>query len=275
MAYQITLRNEDGTLEADIAPCHGGMVTQIRLEGTELLRLNRETLETAPMAAGGMPLLFPFPSRTREDRYTLEGASYRMPMHGLVKNAAFALETCCREEACLWMESSPAWTAQCYPFPFRLEVRYRLKGLSLETAVSVTNPTGRPMPHCLGWHPFFRAEDKGRMSLEQEMTVHYDYVRQRDGPMPPSLRLDSWLDDVFHSPRSPGFTLTAPAEGYQVRCLPDPAFRTLVVCSWVEGSLCAEPWCGLPDDANQGRFLIQVPPGQTETYRVVWQFRRL
>lgn len=275
MAYTITIHNPDHSLEADVVPCHGGMVSQIRLQGKALLHLDQGALEAAPMSAGGMPLLFPFPSRTREDRYSLEGTVYHMPMHGLVKNAPFALRDQRPNGATLWMESSPAWMAQCYPFPFHLEADYQIRELSLLTRLAVSNPSDRPMPHYLGWHPFFRAEDKSAMALRQEMTVHYDYQNRADLPMPPSLPLGSRLDDVFHSPRSPGFTLTAPAEGYEVRCVPDDSFQALVVCSWVEGSMCVEPWCGLPDSINSRRFVSWIGPGTTETYTVEWHFRPL
>ncbi len=275
MAYIETIQTAGGVLQADIAPLHGGMVAQLRLQGRRLLHLEESALETAPMSAGGMPVLFPFPSKTREDRYELDGSPYYMPMHGLLKNAAFAVKSRERNAITLWMEGSPAWRAQCYPFDFHLELTYRVEGASLFTTAAVTNRSRRPMPHCLGWHPFFLTSDKGGMRLDWDFTVQYDYRRQVDLAAPERLDLGSRLDDVFHTPRSGVFQLTAPRDGYAVRCVPDRAFQVLTVCSWVSESMCVEPWCGLPDSINSRRFLQWVAPGATERYAVEWQARLL
>ena len=83
------------------------------------------------MAAGGMPILFPFPSKTKDDAYQFKGKQYHMPMHGLVKNDVFAVGETGENRARLWLENSPSWKAQYYPFDFRLEVEYRREKNSL------------------------------------------------------------------------------------------------------------------------------------------------
>lgn len=167
--------NEDRSIRAEIVPAHGGMVAQIELEGKELLHIDRGQLETAPMAAGGMPILFPFPSKTKDDAYQFKGKQYHMPMHGLVKNDVFAVGETGENRARLWLENSPSWKAQYYPFDFRLEVEYRLEKNSLTVLFGIENRGDEAMPHYLGWHPFFKSTDKKRIRLWQDMRVHYDY----------------------------------------------------------------------------------------------------
>ena len=268
MAYSFLLKNAEETLSAEVCPVHGGMITQITLEGKPILHMDRGTLETAPMAAGGMPLLFPFPSKTKDDVYRMDGRTYYMPMHGLVKNAAFAVKEVTENTAKLWIGTNPAWAEQCYPFDFYLEVTYRLEGNTLYTTVSVTNRSASPMPHYLGWHPFFLSTDKKNIFLDQSMTVHYDYGACVDHPMEGTPDLSTWLDDVFHSPEDHSFRLTDPADGYEVGCRFSDAFDAMVVCSWVRESMCVEPWCGLPDSINQNRFLQWIAPGETAEYHM-------
>ncbi len=264
----LLLENKQGTLKAEITPSLGGMSAQLTLEGKKLLHLNRQQLQTAPMAAGGMPILFPFAGRTEGDSYLLQGKRYEMPMHGLVKNDVFAVSCVGKEEAVLWLEGSPSWREQYYPFDFRLEVTYRLCGNCLAVSIAVTNRSEEPLPHALGLHPFFRATDKKRTAFCQDMCIHHDYEKCKDEPGFAIQDLSLYWDDVFAYPRERGFIFTNLADGYQVRCEPDPQFEALVVCSWVEESICAEPWCALPNSINTGRFLKWVAPGETKTYGV-------
>ena len=268
MAYSISIHNLEGTISAEIVPVHGGMVAQLYIQDRPLLKLDRATLETAPMAAGGMPVLFPFPSKTRNDQYTLNGKTYYMPMHGLVKNAPFAVEKATENSVNLWIEENPAWVAGCYPYRFRLEICYTLEGDTLSAELRLTNRSDKPMPHYLGWHPFFYSSDKRNIYLEHSMQVHYDYEKCVDSGVQGKLDLSTWLDDVFHSPLDNRFTLTNVADGYRVECRFDQAFQSLVVCSWVQDSMCVEPWCGLPDSINQNRFLQWVEPGETCVYNM-------
>lgn len=264
----LLLGNEDGTIKAEVVPAHGGMLSQIWLNGREILHLDRVTLETAPMTAGGMPILFPFSSKTKNDTYTLGEKTYYMPMHGLVKNDGFVVDTAEGNRAVLWIENSPSWKAQYYPFDFRLEVEYQIQKNCLTVTFRITNKSEQDMPHYLGWHPFFLSTDKHRIKLEQDMQVHYDYKNHVDMKMCELEDLSKDWDDVFHSPSKGGFLLKNEADGYRVRCEADEEFDALVVCSWVQESMCVEPWCGLPDSINTGRLLKWIPAGETKEYRV-------
>lgn len=264
----LLLSNGDGTIRAEVVPAHGGMIAQIWLKGKELLHLDRGVLETAPMAAGGMPILFPFSSKTRDDSYVLDGKTYYMPMHGLVKNDGFAVKCAEADRVTLWVENSPSWKAGYYPFDFHLEVEYQLQGSALTVTFRITNKSQKAMPHSLGWHPFFKSTDKQRIRLEQDMQIHYDYKEHVDGSMCQLEDLSRFWDDVFHTPVKGGFLLENQADGYKIQCEPDEVFDAMVVCSWVQESMCVEPWCGLPDSINTGRLLKWIQPGETMECRV-------
>ena len=122
MAQIETIHNEDHSLCVEIAPDNGGMITQIRREGRAILYMDPEALELTPMKAGGVPILFPFPSRTNGDCYKWKGKNYRMPMHGLVKNSAWGMKELKENRIVLWMENNPCWYQEHYPFLFHLEL---------------------------------------------------------------------------------------------------------------------------------------------------------
>lgn len=271
VAHTLYLYNEDHTLQAEVVPNHGGMIAQLRLNGREILRVNPGTLEYAPITAGGVPFLFPFSSKTRDDRYQLNGREYYMPMHGLLKNAPFAVKCASENEVTLWTCGHPVWLEANYPFDFRLELTYRLEGNSVFLIAEVENRSEDPMPHYLGWHPYFRASDKRRLRLEHSMRTHYDYVACRDEELPDLGDLSKDWDDVLHSPEELSVALENPADGYAVRIRFDEAFQAMVLCTWVEGSACVEPWCGIPDSINNGRFLQWIPAGESVRYTMEMQ----
>lgn len=257
-----------GKVTAVVAPEYGGMVVGLEAAGRQVLRLDAALLSMAPMLAGGMPILFPFPSRTAGDAYRLDGRDYHMPFHGLVKNAAFALKESSPGHAVLWVDGGGSQREANYPFSYRLELTYRVAGRALEVEAAVCNASESRMPHCLGWHPFFLATDRAALEFEYHMRRRYDYVRRADGPAPARLDLAAPLDDVFFDPAAHEFALLNRPDGYRAVCRYDSGHQALVVCNTPERSVCIEPWCALPDSINSGRFLQWIEPGATGRHRI-------
>jgi len=272
MANYIEIKRAD--LRAKIAPNNGGMVAQLSISGTDVLMFHESAVETTPMSAGGSPIMFPFPSKTKNDTYTLGGRDYAMPMHGLVKNSTFAVKHQADNAVTLWSDGSRSQKEANYPFDYVLEIEYRIVNSSLISTASVTNMSDVPMPHCLGWHPYFKATDKAALVFEHTMTSRYNYIDYVDEPTVTDIDLSKRWDDVFHTPEKKEFTLYNRPDGYQARCILDDAHNVLVVCSWVEGAVCLEPWCGLPNAANSGRFLKYVQPGKTESYTMALEIKK-
>ena len=272
MAQLVEIRN--GDIRVQVAPANGGMIAQILLGDREVLSLEPAALELAPMKAGGNPVMFPFASKTAGDAYTLEGKRYSMPFHGLVKNASFGVRELREDRITLWRDSCAAEMAANYPFAYELELCYRVAGSSVILESRITNRSDRPMPHCFGWHPYFKATDKSNLRFSYDMVTHYDYNACQDLEAPGELDLSRWWDDVFHT-GTPGFAFENPADGYRVTCRAEDAFQVLVVCSWIEGAMCLEPWCGIPNSPNNGRFLQWIAPGEEKAYRVELELEKL
>lgn len=264
----IRIGDSAGKVAATVAPEYGGMLVGLEVAGRPVLRLDQSLLSMAPMIAGGMPIMFPFPSRTAGDAYRVDGIEYYMPFHGLVKNAAFALREASPERAVLWIDGGMSQREANYPFSYRLELSYRIAGAVLDVEAAVHNLSKARMPHCLGWHPFFFASDRAGLEFEYHMRRRYDYVARVDGPAPARLDLSQPLDDVFFDPAAHEFTLLNRPDGYRAVCRYDSAHQALVICNTPERSVCIEPWCALPDSINSGRFLQWVEPGGVGRHRI-------
>ena len=275
MIYGYPLHNLDHSIQVTVNPAHGGMISQIQYHNHPVFQLDEKVLETTPMAAGGMPLLFPFPSKTSEDAYEMNGKIYHMPMHGLIKNSEFVVKESTASSVTLWIDANQSWLRQYYPFDFYFEVTYEVTNRGLDVTILIENRTDAFMPHYLGVHPYFFVSDKKNVSLEHAMTKHYDYINHTDEPANPNLDLGKWLDDVFCAPQENYFKFENPIDHYGITCRYDEAFDTLIVCSWVPNSMCIEPWCGVPDAINQNRPYQSIPPRGKKYYHISMEFSDL
>ena len=122
----------------------------------------------------GIPILFPFPNRIRDGKFSFQGEQYAVnpPRHGFVRDKSWQVDGHgASVEAGAWLTSSfdaadyPAEILQQFPFPFRLEVTYRLKDSRLEMETLVRNTGARDMPAGYGIHPYFRRPAHGSLMV--------------------------------------------------------------------------------------------------------------
>jgi galactose mutarotase-like enzyme len=92
MENVILIHNEDRSLTAEVSPEYGGMITTLQVERRDVLYLDETGFPDSPFTTGGIPVMFPFAGKTKNDTYEIEGMKFYMPKHGLVKNRAFSIK---------------------------------------------------------------------------------------------------------------------------------------------------------------------------------------
>ena len=147
-----------GRCEAGVLPDFGGMVSQLRIDGVDVLFINESLLGIGNVLAGGIPVLFPFAGRCAGNEAFFRDRLYTMPPHGFVKERAFAQKRRWDSGCELYLESS-ADTLRLYPYAFALTLRYELVEDALKTTVLLKNCEKVSMPFALGFHPYFRMSD--------------------------------------------------------------------------------------------------------------------
>ena len=100
------------------------------------------------------PVLFPIVGSVWESRYRVEGKEYQLGQHGFARDMDFSLVSSSETEARFRLESSEE-TLEKYPYPFVLEIAYRLHGNSLDVIWEVTNPSDSDIFFQIGAHPAF------------------------------------------------------------------------------------------------------------------------
>ena len=141
-----TLRNDILTVEVSE---HGAELQSIRKGTTEYL------WQGDPAYWGRRsPVLFPIVGSVWEKRYKVGEKVYEMGQHGFARDMDFVMVEGNDTEVRYRLESS-AETLAKYPYPFVLEIAYKLQGSRLDVIWEVTNPTDNEMYFQIGAHPAF------------------------------------------------------------------------------------------------------------------------
>lgn len=122
----------------------------------------------------GIPLLFPFPNRIRDGAFTFQGERYPInpPRHGFVRDKAWkVLETGASAGDGAWIRSEIKAEDHAreilgqFPFPFTLQLTYRVRNDGLELHAVAENTGARGMPAGFGIHPYFRRPERGTIQV--------------------------------------------------------------------------------------------------------------
>ncbi len=100
------------------------------------------------------PILFPFIGKLEDAAYTYNEKKYVADKHGFARDMDYTLVSKEEDRVVLSIESNTN-TLGKFPFPFVLEVEYRLEGASLMEQWRVHNKGNETMYFSVGGHPAF------------------------------------------------------------------------------------------------------------------------
>ncbi|HEX8127940.1 MAG TPA: aldose 1-epimerase [Pyrinomonadaceae bacterium] len=210
-----TLR-EGERARAEIAPALGNNCFAFRTREHVLEPIPFSDFRGRPTSYG-IPILFPFPNRIRDGRFSFQGEHYTVnpPRHGFVRDKAWRVEAHgASAEAGAWLTAVfdaaayPEEILSQFPFPFRLQVTHRLRDARLEIETSAENRGTRDMPAGYGIHPYFRRPSAGtltvparhRLELADSLPTGQLLDATKDYDLRRAADLDTLnLDDIYTS----------------------------------------------------------------------------
>ncbi len=259
-------------------------------------------------ARHGFPVLFPFPNRIRDAAYSFEGKDYTLaptkPPHAI---HGFALEADWEVTdhaagpdgatlAARFQISKQAPAAlTSWPADALLEMRYTLAGRKLTLDIVASNPSDRPLPYGLGFHPYFRlpidpASDpsKARLVLPaaEEWVIEGGLptgdrrpvdrrLDFRDGRPIVGLALDDVLTGLAYEGGIATCRMIDGALGAELRLTFDRGFREIVVFTppAFPGVIAVEPYTQTTDAIHLAARGVDgglrvLPPGGSDTMMV-------
>jgi aldose 1-epimerase len=234
-------------------------------------------------------VLFPFPNRLRDGRFTWEGRQYQLPLNDPAARNAIHGFACRRPWRVLDhnADGAGAWVTaafrgsldapECHdlwPADYELRLTVRLGLGSLRLEAEVANPDRVPLPFGLGYHPYFRLPFVAGAKAEEclvEVPARAFWVLEgslptgarqpvdaaRDLNRPrryAELKLDDVLTDLPAGPAASGLRECARvqgAPGVTLRLLASADFREMVVFTPPHRlAFAAEPYTCTTDAIN-------------------------
>jgi len=166
---------KDDKVILTVAPWYGAKITHAKLKSGDsfhpiLWPISDEDLESNEWFK--QSILFPYPNRLEDGKYTFNGKDYQWPinqpetnnqLHGMVFNHPFEVEAAdaSSDEATVVLVHKYDGSKEYFPFPYELRVTYRYVLTGLETTFEVVNTGSETFPFGLGWHPYFQVDGEG------------------------------------------------------------------------------------------------------------------
>ncbi len=279
-----------GSAEIEVLPFLGFNCVRWDVDRESILFAEpKETPNPSPTRSGH-PILFPFPNRIREGRFTFGGKQYELPrndstktnaIHGFTPRNAWRVIGTGVDVGSAYMtgefrlsQDLPAELTH-WPADFVLRVTYRLFADALRVETEVTNPDATPLPFGLGFHPYFRPPGLGNATINTaQLRIGSSKLWESVDGLPTGRVIDTpaelWFDatrpigstafdHVFTelSDWNPGdglctlATLSFPGSARRLSVRADSSFRELVLFTPVHRRAVAiEPYTCATDAAN-------------------------
>ena len=263
-----TLQNEILTVEISE---HGAELQSIRNASAEYL------WQGDPAYWGRRsPVLFPIVGSVWEKRYRVAGQEFELGQHGFARDMDFVLVSQTENEVRYRLESSEETLAK-YPWPFVLEIAYRLHDNKVDVIWEVTNPSDKELPFQIGAHPAFyypdydpQTKERGFFSFDKKEGIDYILISEKgcaetaveyplplkDGMLP--LDTSSFDRDAFIIEKSQVSKVTLHRQDGSAWL--SLSFDAPLVGLWSPPGknapfICIEPWYGRCDRAHyQGEY---------------------
>ena len=260
------------TLKNDI------LTVQVKEHGAELASIMKgstEYLWQADPAFWGRhsPVLFPIVGSVWEKRYRIDGVEYEMGQHGFARDMDFTLVDGNETEVRYRLESY-AETLAKYPYPFVLEIAYRLEGNKLDVIWDVYNPSEKDIFFQIGAHPAFyypdydpQAPERGFLSFDRTEGLECIRIKEKgcvdavtkypleipaEGKLPLTRETFDEIDTIVLEDSQVGHVTLHRNDGSPWLSL---SFDAPVVGIWSPPTknapfICLEPWYGRCDRAG-------------------------
>lgn len=251
-----------GEWEAGISAGNGGNIAYLKCRGRNILRplLSEEELKKDPFRHGS-PILLPA-NRTRGSRFSFRGKEYVLPsfMHGLVSSCPFRVLEHEGERVTLLFDADES----VYPFPFRLEVEYRVDEDGMRAGYRLINRGETDMPFTFGLHTTFA--DADTFSVPVSMRMETD-----EGKIPTGKFLPLKGNELLYNG---GCVNRGTFSGFYSSCGRRAVVNGTVALEvsqdfdfWTlfapgePGVICIEPQCGSADGLNLGGEFCRILKG--------------
>lgn len=145
--------------------------------------------------------LFPYIARLTDGKYTLDGKTYEMSIHGFANSSELSVETA-EESRIVFRLDENEETLSCYPYAFTYRIVYALEGNRLVVTFQVDNKEDKTMYFGIGGHPGFM------VPLQKELQFEDYYLEFSGENMSPAPVRVGFTEKCFLDGQDKPYALT-------------------------------------------------------------------
>lgn len=131
------------------------------------------------------PVLFPIVGSVWDNEYRIDGIPYLLTQHGFARDMDFEL-IAERPDELRYRLTDDEETRKKYPFPFCLEIGYRIEGKKIDVLWEVKNTGEKEMYFQIGAHPAFdypafdaESKERGYFGFDQAEGLKYILITEK------------------------------------------------------------------------------------------------
>lgn len=309
------LSDTAGTVRVEVWPAFGFncLRWQVRRENGDWgdLIYCDPTWEQNPVPTrSGHPILFPFPNRLKQGRFTFEGREYQLPLneatgthaiHGFTPRNSWRVIGAGGEKSRAFvtgqfqLSKDLPNSVRLWPADFVFTVTYQLTADALTVDCLVENPDSKNLPFGIGYHPYFCCPNAPEVQAdEMVLQAATGEVWDVEAGIPTGSRRPAANELDFRAPRTIGAaaldTLYTRDPGHpavailghgsvpgRMTIFADPSFRELLLFTPPHRKAVAiEPYTCATNAANMSDAGWRVlPPGGQFPATVQYRWQRL
>jgi len=184
----IKITNPLTNLEAIIYPNLGASIQKLNINNVCLIdgisnnEIGLENYKNTFKAA----ILFPFPNRIENGKYSYEKIDYKLTcnekplnnaIHGLVFNKSFNIDNVVQNarSASISLIYNYDGENTDFPFPYQLALNYTFSENNLNLNFKVLNTGKKRFPFGIGWHPYFKVNSIAESILSFDGNEQYQF----------------------------------------------------------------------------------------------------
>ncbi len=245
-----------------IVPERGGLITEWRCKGREVIYFDRERfLDLKKSIRGGIPILFPICGNLVFDDSISSDWLINLKQHGFARDMSWELDVLddsCGVKLTLFDNE---FTRSVYPFEFYIQMEVRLILNSIRLSITIRNNGSIPMPYNFGLHPYFSINDLSNVDFYGLPKTCIDHNLKLEVETCKQLNLLEQGVDMICGPLGP---VTLIDRSSNIRVKMDHKYPMDMTVIWTDPPrkmVCLEPWTSPRQSLINGTRRLHLEPG--------------
>tara|TARA_B100000579_G_scaffold269971_1_gene222916 strand:- start:4228 stop:5085 length:858 start_codon:yes stop_codon:yes gene_type:complete len=245
-----------------IVPERGGLITEWRSEGKELLYFDKERFTDKDKSVrGGVPILFPI-CGDLPDGYLFGGKKFFLKQHGFARDLPWSIALLANNQGIRMKLRNTNVTLSSFPYFFTLQMDVYLKEKSLQISVKIYNHSKDMMPFSFGLHPYFKVSNLQKIKINGLSGKCIDQTNMKVTNSSDQIRILDKGVDFLSYPSSSVKLIDCLTRNIIELIHQEPIDTTVIWTDPPRQMVCLEPWTSPRNSLVTGERKLEVGPDE-------------